>query len=74
MPRSTQVTMSTYIRTFWLSHPEYWIAQGKQQAIADRIIFDKFQAYDFTQEDDLGIIIYLDQFMRHFSRIQAVSE
>ena len=74
MPRSTQVTMSTYIRTFWISHPEYWIAQGKQQAIADRIIFDKFQAYDFTQEDDLGIIIYLDQFMRHFSRIQAVSE
>jgi tRNA(Ile)-lysidine synthetase-like protein len=66
--------MSTYIRTFWLSHPDYWIAQGKQQAVADRVIYDKFQKYDFTQEDDLGTIIYLDQFMRHFSRIQTVSE
>lgn len=66
--------MSTRIREFWLSHPEYWIAQGKQQAVADRVIYDRFQSYDFTQEDDFGIIVYLDQFMRHFSRIQTVSE
>ena len=66
--------MSTYIRTFWLSHPEYWIPHGTQQAIADRAIYDAFQQYEFTGEDDFGIIVYFDQFLRHFSRITSVSE
>jgi hypothetical protein len=66
--------MSTAIRDFWLSHPEYWIALGSVQAIADTEIYAKFHDYDFTKEDDFGKIIYLDQFIRHFSRVEAVSE
>lgn len=66
--------MSTAIRDFWLSHPEYWIALGSVKAIADTEIYAKFHDYDFTKEDDFGKIIYLDQFIRHFSRVEAVSE
>lgn len=66
--------MSTAIRDFWLSHPEYWIALGSVQAVADKEIYAKFHDYDFTMEDTFGQLIYLDQFMRHFSRIEAVSE
>jgi len=66
--------MSTRIREFWLSHPEYWIAQGDKQAAADAVIYNAFKKYDFTGEDNFGIIIYLDQFMRHFSRVCEVSE
>jgi tRNA(Ile)-lysidine synthetase-like protein len=66
--------MTTIIRDFWLSHPEYWIALGPVQAIADKEIYTKFHDYDFTKEDAFGQVIYLDQFIRHFSRIEAVSE
>jgi hypothetical protein len=66
--------MTTTIRDFWLSHPEYWIALGSTQALADKEIYTKFHDYDFTTEDAFGRIIYLDQFIRHFSRIEAVSE
>ena len=66
--------MSTIIRDFWLSHPEYWIALGSVQAAADKEIYSKFHDYDFTKDDSFGQLIYLDQFMRHFSRIEAVSE
>lgn len=66
--------MSTYVRDYWLSHPEYWLAVGDKRAAADREIYDTFQNYDFTQEDDFGIVVYLDQFMRHFSRITTVKE
>lgn len=66
--------MTTIIRDFWLSHPEYWIALGTVQAIADKEIYTKFHDYDFTKEDAFGQVIYLDQFIRHFSRIEAVSE
>jgi len=67
-------TMATQIRAFWLAHPEYWIALGETQAKADRVIYDTFKNFDFTKEDDFGIVVYLDQFMRHFSRITSVSE
>jgi tRNA(Ile)-lysidine synthetase-like protein len=67
--------MSTIIRDFWLSHPDYWIATKNREEI-DRIIYDKFRNYDCEKEreDDLGKIIYLDQFVRHFSRITPISE
>jgi tRNA(Ile)-lysidine synthetase-like protein len=67
--------MSSVIRDFWLSHPEYWISIGKVQAVADKIIYDTFYKYDYTGEDTFGKIIYFDQFMRHFSRMTTdVSE
>jgi tRNA(Ile)-lysidine synthase TilS/MesJ len=66
--------MSTTIRDFWLSNPEYWIAVGPVQRAADKEIYTRFHDYDFTKDDAFGQLIYLDQFMRHFSRIEAISE
>jgi len=66
--------MGTRIRNFWLGHPEFWIAVGHKQAIADKLIYDMFHDYDFTAEDAFGRIVYLDQFVRHFSRVTVVSE
>jgi tRNA(Ile)-lysidine synthetase-like protein len=60
------------ISAFWLQNPDYWIETNKaKQAIVDKIIYDKFYTYDYANEDRLGIIIYLDQFYRHFSRINS---
>jgi len=60
------------ISAFWLQNPDYWIATNKaKQALVDKIIYDKFYTYDYANEDRLGIIIYLDQFYRHFSRINS---
>lgn len=66
--------MITVIRDFWLQNPDYWIATGTKQQAVDKLIYDRFHDYDFTTNDNLGQIIYLDQFMRHFSRIEPVSE
>jgi len=66
--------MTTDIRDFWFSNPEYWITTGPNQAIADKLIHDKFRNYDYKTNDTLGQVIYLDQFIRHFSRIEAISE
>lgn len=66
--------MSTTVRNFWLSNPEYWIALGEKRASIDRLIYDRFRMHDYTKEDDLGKIIYLDQFLRHFSRIDRIQE
>lgn len=63
--------MSSVIRDFWLSHSEYWISIGKVQAVADRIIYDRFYKYDYSGEDMFGKVIYYDQFMRHFSRMTS---
>jgi tRNA(Ile)-lysidine synthetase-like protein len=74
MTHNKITTMTTLIRDFWLQNPDYWIATGTKQQAADKVIYDKFHGYDFTKEDNLGQIIYLDQLMRHFSRIEPVSE
>jgi tRNA(Ile)-lysidine synthetase-like protein len=66
--------MTTRIRDFWLSHPECWIAISKKQQEADQLIYDTFQDYNPATEDDFGKIIYFDQFVRHFSRIDTISE
>jgi len=66
--------MSTRVRDYWLSHPEYWIASGVRQYEADQAIYATFKDYDFTQEDNFGIVVYLDQFLRHFSRVEPFSE
>lgn len=62
--------MTTEIETFWRSKPSYWIAI-KNKEIADREIYERFSDYDWTKETDLGKVIYLDQLMRHFSRIEC---
>ena len=66
--------MSTSVRDFWFAHPQYWIAIGKTQEAADKTIYAKFRNCDFLAQDKLGQIIYLDQFLRHFSRIEPISE
>ena len=66
--------MTTLIRDFWLQNPDFWITFPEKQLIVDKLIYDKFYDYDFSKEDDLGNIIYLDQFLRHFSRIVYVAE
>ena len=71
---ATSLQMSTIIRDFWLSNPQYWIAMGEKRAAIDKLIYDRFRFYDYMKEDDLGKIIYLDQFLRHFSRIEPISE
>jgi tRNA(Ile)-lysidine synthetase-like protein len=63
---------STKIRDFWLKHPEFWIAFN--QTKADNIIYTTFHNYDYKKETPLGQIIYLDQFLRHFSRVTQVDE
>ena len=68
-------TPSTLIETYWQANPSYWIAIGKNQEKADKDIYDKFYKYDWISETDLGKVIYLDQFTRHFSRIdKTISE
>jgi tRNA(Ile)-lysidine synthase TilS/MesJ len=67
--------MTTVIRDFWLSKPEYWIAVGQMQALADKTIYDMFYKYDISNEDNFGKVVYYDQFMRHFSRMEwTISE
>jgi tRNA(Ile)-lysidine synthase TilS/MesJ len=61
--------MDTVIETFWRSNPSYWIAVKNKEA-ADRDIYEKFSGHNWLNETDLGKVIYLDQFTRHFSRIE----
>jgi len=66
--------MSTQIREFWLANPQYWLATGKTRDAVDELIYETFQTINFMNQDTFGIIIYLDQFMRHFSRIVDIPE
>lgn len=62
--------MSILVETYWRSNPSFWIAISNK-AIADKDIYEKFYEHDWKKETDLGKVIYLDQFMRHFSRIDT---
>jgi hypothetical protein len=64
---------SNSIETFWKANPHYWIAI-KNQAEADKIITENFYDYDYTKENAIGQIIYLDQFSRHFQRYKHLDE
>jgi tRNA(Ile)-lysidine synthetase-like protein len=59
------------ILEFWKSHPEWWIAIGEKQALADVAITRAFwpPPSDLAARDFLSQAIFHDQFMRHFSRI-----
>ena len=72
--RKNDGSMTTLIRTTWLSHPEFWIATGPQQKKADRFLYDTFRWYNASGEDAFGQILYLDQLVRHFSRCETISE
>jgi len=61
--------MAAVIESFWRSNPPYWIAVHNKEK-ADKEIYEKFSRYNWLQETDLGKVIYLDQFTRHFSRIE----
>lgn len=66
--------MTTLIRNTWLSHPEFWLPTGSKQKEVDRLLYDTFRTYDASGEDTLGQILYLDQLVRHFSRLESLSE
>jgi tRNA(Ile)-lysidine synthetase-like protein len=66
--------MSTTIIDFWREHRSFWITPPSKHHEVDKIICDKFFKYDWTNDNLIGKIIYLDQFMRHFARAHIVSE
>lgn len=65
----------TDIYNFWLEHPQYWISLGKKQHEADDIITSMFYTGNNlnividNMNNDIGKVIYLDQFSRHFQRV-----
>jgi tRNA(Ile)-lysidine synthetase-like protein len=69
-PRTMESEQSTLVETFWRSNPSYWIAISNKEK-ADKEIYEKFYEYDWKKETDLGKVIYLDQMVRHFSRIDT---
>ena len=63
------------ISKFWRSHSDYWFPiTAEQKAAADATIIAKFKGYDYTQENFVGQVIYLDQFSRHFDRVADLTE
>ena len=58
------------ILEYWKSHPEYWIALGPKKAEADEAITTRFWGVCPDTLDFVDNVIYKDQFMRHFSRVE----
>jgi tRNA(Ile)-lysidine synthetase-like protein len=66
--------MTTTIIEFWKNNRSFWITHPSKQKEVDKIISDKFFNYDWTIENLIGKIIYLDQFTRHFQRLGLITE
>jgi tRNA(Ile)-lysidine synthetase-like protein len=66
--------MTSTIIDFWKSNPTYWITHPSKQKEVDKLIKKQFWNYDWTQDNIIGQIIYLDQFSRHFARIGLLTE
>jgi tRNA(Ile)-lysidine synthase len=66
--------MATTLQDFWLANPQHWFSKGEARAETDRIVYDRFRTYDWTKEQALGQVLYLDQCMRHFSRLEPMEE
>jgi tRNA(Ile)-lysidine synthetase-like protein len=66
--------MSTTIIDFWRDNRSYWITLPNRQKEVDEVIRDKFWIYDWSQENLIGQVIYLDQFSRHFARLGLLDE
>lgn len=63
------------ISKFWRSHSMYWFpVTAEQKAAADAAIKAQFKEYDYSQENFVGQVIYLDQFSRHFDRTADLTE
>ncbi len=59
------------ILAFWRAHPQYWISIGGIQKEADALITDLYFKQNIEDLDWRDAVIYLDQFMRHFSRVPS---
>ena len=66
--------MSTTIIDFWSANPSFWITHSSKQERVDEVIYSKFWNYDWNLENLIGQVIYLDQFSRHFARLNLISE
>ena len=66
--------MATTIIEFWKSNRSYWITPPSKQKEVDKLISDMFLKYDWSSENLIGQIIYLDQFSRHFCRAGHITE
>ena len=60
--------MTAILSTFWKEHRNYWITPPSKHAEVDEIISSMFLDFNYTTQDLIGQIIYLDQFSRHFQR------
>lgn len=71
---------------YWFSNPDYWITQKDKEKV-DNLIADKFfgsyddmlrtasdKSINLSFGDYVGLVIYLDQFSRHFQRLGLISE
>jgi tRNA(Ile)-lysidine synthase TilS/MesJ len=63
--------MVSLVENYWQSHPQFWISIGSRQVAADKEIYDLFGKLDWLGQTPLGKVIYLDQFIRHFSRVDS---
>jgi tRNA(Ile)-lysidine synthetase-like protein len=66
--------MATTIIDFWKANRTYWITPPSKQKEVDTLITKQFIDYDWTDENLIGKIIYLDQFTRHFQRLGRITE
>lgn len=66
--------MATNIIDFWKSRRDCWITPPHKQKEIDQLIYEKFWNYNWTTENLIGQIIYLDQFSRHFARYGLLPE
>jgi hypothetical protein len=66
--------MSTTIIDFWSAFRAYWITPSFKHKEVDEVIRSKFWLYDWTRENLIGQVIYLDQFSRHFARLGLLDE
>lgn len=65
----------TTILSFWKAHKRFWfpVTTAEKQE-ADAAICTSFWGYDWEVETLAGQIIYLDQFARHFQRLNRLTE
>lgn len=73
LSQSSQGSGGPLVSHFWRTHPKYWFAPaGPVRDEADRIIHELFWNKEPLDDSDwIDHVIYLDQFMRHFSRLSS---
>ncbi len=66
--------MTTQIIDFWKENRTYWITPPSKHKEVDALMYKMFWRFDYTLENLIGQIIYLDQFSRHFQRGGHIDE